>query len=309
MMHSAVSVLDPQGSPRSSFPPLPSGPEVRPPHPTSGSREMVPGRKATAGSFAVEPGRPVRLDLSEGDAVVFGRSAALVDVPGRMQELIDPLCAVWCRAGYTLHWSSFAGERTRLDWFTPAALSAVLDSHVPGRGERHDELPYRIYYASPGLFLTQHLAVDSRPAPAPPRLGAEALEFRPMELSASAWSRLFSPARGGAHELVRAVRKELSLSYRSFVSVPEVARRVGYSSAHVSRIFKRNTGLSILAYCHELRMRAALGLLEAGELDLAELALELGYATHSHFTGRFKRTFGITPSRYQRLSEAPRSSR
>lgn len=306
MMHSAVSILESSSSYPSSLPPLPPGLSAGPSGPIAGSREVVPGRHQTSGSFFVEPARPVRLELSEGDAVVFGRGAVLIDVPGRVQELVDPLCAVWCRAGYTLHWASFADGRARLDWFTPDGLADAIDPRALGRPERGDAFPYGIHYASPQLFLAQRLLAELREVPLPLRGGAGALELVPMQFNASAWNRLFSPVRGATQELVREVRKHLAVSYRGITSVPEIARRVGVSAAHLSRVFKRDTGLSILAYRHELRMRAALDLLERGALDLTELALELGYATHSHFTARFKRTFGITPTRYQWLARLSR---
>jgi AraC-like DNA-binding protein len=39
--------------------------------------------------------------------------------------------------------------------------------------------------------------------------------------------------------------------------------------------------------------------LAAGEPDIAGLAGELGFTHHSHFTARFRATFGITPSAFR----------
>jgi AraC-like DNA-binding protein len=49
-----------------------------------------------------------------------------------------------------------------------------------------------------------------------------------------------------------------------------------------------------------LRLRAALPLLRERPRDLAGLALELGFSSHSHFTGAFRRDYGLTPSQLLR---------
>ncbi|MBA2354428.1 MAG: helix-turn-helix transcriptional regulator, partial [Acidobacteria bacterium] len=36
--------------------------------------------------------------------------------------------------------------------------------------------------------------------------------------------------------------------------------------------------------------------------DLTDIALGLGYSSHSHFTASFTRAFGVPPSAWQRLS-------
>jgi AraC-like DNA-binding protein len=53
-------------------------------------------------------------------------------------------------------------------------------------------------------------------------------------------------------------------------------------------------------------LRAALDLLQQSRRPLAELALELGYATHSHFTAAFRRRFGVTPDWLRRCGSPRR---
>ncbi|WP_348652834.1 AraC family transcriptional regulator [Polyangium sp. y55x31] len=42
-----------------------------------------------------------------------------------------------------------------------------------------------------------------------------------------------------------------------------------------------------------------------GARDLTALALDLGFADHSHFTNAFRREFGCSPSAVRRLLERP----
>jgi len=99
-----------------------------------------------------------------------------------------------------------------------------------------------------------------------------------------------------AHQnLAAAVRVVLARRCRERLSLAELARAVFSSPFHLARIFRRETGLSLHAYRNHLRLRLALNQLHQGR-DLTMLALELGFASHAHFTHAFRGAFGCAPS-------------
>jgi AraC family transcriptional regulator len=57
-----------------------------------------------------------------------------------------------------------------------------------------------------------------------------------------------------------------------------------------------HTGYPLHAYRTQLRLRLALDRLADTPYDLAALALDLGFNSHSHFTDTFRAAFGVTPS-------------
>jgi AraC-like DNA-binding protein len=61
-------------------------------------------------------------------------------------------------------------------------------------------------------------------------------------------------------------------------------------------VFQERTGVPVHRYLTLLRLRASLERLAEGASDLTELALELGFSSHSHFTDAFRREFGFSPS-------------
>ena len=63
------------------------------------------------------------------------------------------------------------------------------------------------------------------------------------------------------------------------------------------------TGSSIHQYRIQLRVHTALLRLRE-DIDLCSLGLELGFATHSHFTETFRRAFGRPPSAVRELLSA-----
>jgi len=99
-----------------------------------------------------------------------------------------------------------------------------------------------------------------------------------------------------ARELAEATRIALSERYAAPPSLEELARTLGCSPFHLCRTFKRVVGLPLRRYRDRLRLRLALDRLGAGEPCLTALALDLGYADHSHFTNAFRREFGRPPS-------------
>jgi AraC family transcriptional regulator len=75
-----------------------------------------------------------------------------------------------------------------------------------------------------------------------------------------------------------------------------IARTVYCSPFHLARQFRTVTGESIARYLLRLRLALALDRLAQGETDMARLAVELGFAHHSHFSARFRSVFGATPT-------------
>ena len=76
----------------------------------------------------------------------------------------------------------------------------------------------------------------------------------------------------------------------------DIAASLGVSRFQLSRIFRSQTGFSLLGYRNQLRLRAALDRLADPSTRLHALADELGFANHSHFTAAFREAFGLRPS-------------
>lgn len=104
----------------------------------------------------------------------------------------------------------------------------------------------------------------------------------------------------GPLPVAEAVRTVLAHCYRDRLTLPELASEVGVSPYHLHRRFRAVTGWTIHAYRDHLRLREGLARILDGEPDLSALAFDLGYASHSHFTSRFRRAFGATPSQVRR---------
>jgi AraC family transcriptional regulator len=93
------------------------------------------------------------------------------------------------------------------------------------------------------------------------------------------------------------------------ISLTELASIAQVSRFHFTRLFKRSTGLTPMAYLERSRIGQAQELLRRAELPLSEVALAVGFADQSHFTRRFHRHVGISPAAFAREYGARRLPR
>ncbi len=85
----------------------------------------------------------------------------------------------------------------------------------------------------------------------------------------------------------------------------DLARRVGCSPHHLSRVFHRQTGMTLTRYRRRLLVLAALDAIEDGERDLTGLAARLGFADHAHLTRTVGQECGRTPRDLRQLLARP----
>jgi AraC-like DNA-binding protein len=100
-------------------------------------------------------------------------------------------------------------------------------------------------------------------------------------------------------DLAEGAKAELARQGVGKVDLSAVARAVHSSPYHLSRVFRAQTGTTLSGYLLRLRVRRAVSLLAEGAADLTRIALEAGFADHSHFTNAFRREFGTTPRAFR----------
>jgi AraC-like DNA-binding protein len=92
-----------------------------------------------------------------------------------------------------------------------------------------------------------------------------------------------------------------SILERDYVNPPSLemlAAEVGCGAYHLSRIFSRETGLTIPQYLREIRLDRAERLLRSGRCNVTQAAFAVGYQSLSHFSKAFWERFGCCPGLY-----------
>lgn len=103
----------------------------------------------------------------------------------------------------------------------------------------------------------------------------------------------------GSRWLSRA-RELLHARALSGPSLAEVADEIGVAPVRLARAFRRAYGESPGDFVRRERIRIACERICAGDVELAALAVELGFYDQSHFTRTFRRQLGVTPAAWQR---------
>ena len=74
-----------------------------------------------------------------------------------------------------------------------------------------------------------------------------------------------------------------------------IANQAGYSVFHFCRVFKEETGKSLMSYVREKRLELAENDIKKGE-SAFDVALKYGFETQSGFARAYERKFGERPT-------------
>lgn len=79
------------------------------------------------------------------------------------------------------------------------------------------------------------------------------------------------------------------------LNLKAVAKAIGLSSFHLSRLLKTHTGEGFIIHLHQRRVSAARKLLTETQMSIKEVAAAVGYRSVSQLGRRFKRVYGLPP--------------
>lgn len=108
------------------------------------------------------------------------------------------------------------------------------------------------------------------------------------------------PAKGGLGAARRRrVVDYIEANFADDISLTQLATVADLSRNHFGDAFRDSIGMPPYHYLIERRIKRAKELLLGSRKSIAEIALNVGFATHSHFTFNFRKVTGTTPSRFR----------
>lgn len=282
-------------------------PELRPAASGSGNalggcallRELFnDGDYSLASWRCLEDGPGLRSERAHSRPVVaYGFSGSSIVSHGRCRVQIDPALALLFRRGDPYS--------TTHPWGCECAgchvgLTEELVEELAGRDAYSCRPLSRAFSLRSGLEL-QRLVWKLESGAA---VEALAVGETLLEIARTIFARI-SPHPGpgkrpGTTDLhQRIVGRTCALLVERFserLSICQVSRQVGASAAHLQRIFRRQVGVSIHDYVVRLRVLSALARLLEGDGDLSSIACDVGFSSHSHLSGAFRRILGQPPT-------------
>ncbi|RKN07906.1 AraC family transcriptional regulator [Streptomyces radicis] len=124
----------------------------------------------------------------------------------------------------------------------------------------------------------------------------------PARTTAEIWSALWRvahlpapDAEGGGHRAVAAAMAHIESRLAEPLTVPVVARAAGVSHNHLTRLFRAETGDTVVAHIRRRRMERAGHLLRATTLPIRSVAASVGIGDLQSFNKICRRELGASP--------------
>ncbi len=234
---------------------------------------------------------------AQGPSVVVDATSVLFYNPGDRFKLEHPFGRV--------DRGSFIGIHQE-------ALLELLTQHDPEAVERLPALfPRPCVHGLFAAYLLQRLLIRRlRSGPPPDLLAVEDGVLKVLAGAVKGYRQAqgLAPVRRDPSRSRRCyaedVKALLQQRFRERLQLDDIARSLYVSRYHLCRTFQEQTGVPIHRYLNRLRLREAMEAMAEREVDLSDLALGLGFSSHSHFTAAFRKELGISPRGMRKLKTA-----
>lgn len=98
---------------------------------------------------------------------------------------------------------------------------------------------------------------------------------------------------------INACKEYIYSHIKEHITIEDLADEFGVSASYLSRLFKKETGVSVSAYIRKQKMEIAKNLLRFSDYSMADIANRLSFSSQSHFIQQFRETVGMTPKKYR----------
>jgi len=136
------------------------------------------------------------------------------------------------------------------------------------------------------------------------QLISAALKVPGFELINKETDKTVEAIKNAVIELVH--HSDLSEMHTSYSDL--IANRVGKDYAHLSRLFSNAQDTTIERFIIQQKVEKIKELLEYGELNLNEIAYQMGYSSSAHLSTQFKSVTGQTPSQFKASGKTGRKA-
>ena len=86
------------------------------------------------------------------------------------------------------------------------------------------------------------------------------------------------------------------------ITIEDLAEHTGLSTSYLSRLFKKELGVSVSDYIREKKIEKSQNLLKYCDYSLIDISNYLSFSSQSHFIQAFKKYVGMTPKKYRDIN-------
>jgi YesN/AraC family two-component response regulator len=99
--------------------------------------------------------------------------------------------------------------------------------------------------------------------------------------------------------LIMQARRYIQVHQTEAICLDQVAKAVNSSRFYLCKRFKKFIGLNFTDYLARLRIEKSKNLLLNPNLNVSEIAYEIGFQSLTHFNRVFKKVLGQSPTKYR----------
>ena len=244
-------------------------------------------------------------DPSTAHCIVFSQTPVWIQHDAGVRYVADPTVVTFHNRGraYRRWRVGERGDRCRWIAFAEDVADDAVRRFDSRHVDRHADAPFRFQFTSApaALYLRHHRLFRQIESHAD--ADGLSIEEEALHLLDAVAARAYADGNRGApaaarhreFEAVQHARERVAAAPAAAQPLRPLAARVELSPFQLCRAFTRVTGETLTAYRSRLRLLGSLDAVCAGD-DLTQVALLWGFASHSHFTAAFHRTFGAAPS-------------
>ncbi len=105
-------------------------------------------------------------------------------------------------------------------------------------------------------------------------------------------------------EVIKEIANSVKNNYDKKLNLAVFAKQYNYSLSHISKKFTEEMGAGFTEYLQRIRIEHACILLENSDMAVSEIASRVGYLNTKFFNKIFKKTLGVTPREFKKLSKS-----
>lgn len=109
-------------------------------------------------------------------------------------------------------------------------------------------------------------------------------------------------------ELTDAIIRYIRENLNKKITLTDICTKFNYSHSFICRIFKEQTGETLIEYINRIKIHEACKLLTKTPLKINEISTSLGFGETKYFDTLFKKIVGISPSIYREENENGKSN-
>ena len=105
---------------------------------------------------------------------------------------------------------------------------------------------------------------------------------------------------GGGNQVIETLKMYIENHLKDDLSLSSLSGQVFLNPSYLSRIFRQETGRRLSDYVLDVRLRSACRFLSSTDMQIQEIAREVGFENAAYFNAVFRRKMNLSPAQWRK---------